>query len=131
MLAITSSSFFSGPIPPPELLAAYEQVCPGSADKIIQRFETQSEHRMRLERTVIIGNARRATAGLILGFVVCLVIVGGSIYLGLHGQPWLAGTLVTGALSAVVGTFVYGKESAKNERIEKNAILQTPQRPHR
>jgi hypothetical protein len=36
-------------------------------------------------------------------------------------------TTMTGiTLVSVVGTFVYGKESAKAERVEKNAQLQSP-----
>jgi hypothetical protein len=83
---------------------------------------------MLLERTVIIGNARRSNCGLGFGFVVCLAIAAGAVYLGIHGHDWLGGALATGALGSVVATFVYGRESAKKERIEKNTQLQSPSR---
>ena len=36
---------FSGPLPPPDLLAQYDQVMPGLAQKIVSQFESETNHR--------------------------------------------------------------------------------------
>ncbi len=35
---------FSGPLPPPEVFAKYEQILSGSADRILKMAENQSTH---------------------------------------------------------------------------------------
>lgn len=53
---------FLGPLPPPETLAQYEQVLPGSAERIMVMAENQAEHRQSLEetvKTVIEGDSKR------------------------------------------------------------------------
>jgi len=44
---------FSGPMPHPDLLGRYEQICPGSADRIIKMAEQEAEHRRSAERSII------------------------------------------------------------------------------
>ena len=57
---------FLGPLPPPEILAQYEQILPGSAERIMVMAENQAEHRQSLEetvKTVIEGDSKRRTYG--------------------------------------------------------------------
>ena len=49
-IQIISQEFsFSGPLPPPQVLASYDKIVPGSAAKIIDATMHQSQHRMELE----------------------------------------------------------------------------------
>ena len=52
-LMIIRSEMYSGPIPPPEALARYEEIQPGAADRILKMAEKQQEHRMALETKAI------------------------------------------------------------------------------
>ena len=49
---LSASYQFMGPIPSPQDLARYEAVIPGLGDRLINRFEKQSDHRMALESAV-------------------------------------------------------------------------------
>ena len=40
---------YSGPIPPPEIFRGYEEVLPGSAERILKMTERQLEHRITTE----------------------------------------------------------------------------------
>ena len=40
----------TGPLPPPEQLAQYEQIIPGAADRILRMTENNSDHRIELFR---------------------------------------------------------------------------------
>ena len=42
-------SHFSGPLPPPEMLARYEEIVPGVAERIVVVVEEQHRHRMDIE----------------------------------------------------------------------------------
>ena len=56
-------SHFSGPLPSPEALGKYEQICPGSADRIIKMAEGQAAHRQALETNTIAEQVRQSSRG--------------------------------------------------------------------
>ena len=120
---VSASYQFSGPIPSPQDLANYENVMPGLADRIITRFERQSEHRMELERYVTRTNALRANLGLAVGLVVSLAGLGAAAALGLHGHDWAAGIISVAGLGVLAGVFVYGSNNQKQERLERAKLM--------
>ena len=121
---LTKQELFSGPLPHPDILARFNVVVPGSAEIIIQMAENQSAHRIEIEKKVInsdIGNSKR---GQIFGFVVAILGLLSSFVLVLKGYQ-VVGTILGGAtLVSLVGVFVYGSESRKNERKEKNENME-------
>jgi uncharacterized membrane protein len=48
---------FSGPLPPPEILAQYDAVNPGTSAILIEMVRAQSQHRMKMEEVVITSNS--------------------------------------------------------------------------
>lgn len=44
---------FSGPIPSPDMMARYEEISPGFADRILTMAEKQANHRMQAEDRMI------------------------------------------------------------------------------
>ncbi|MDO4568814.1 MAG: DUF2335 domain-containing protein [Planctomycetia bacterium] len=42
--------YHQSPLPPPEDLAKYEEICPGAAQTIMDSFVQQRQHRMELEK---------------------------------------------------------------------------------
>lgn len=54
---------FSGPLPPPSLLARYSEIIPNGAERIMAMAERQSEHREKLEARVVNGNVASQTRG--------------------------------------------------------------------
>ena len=120
---VAASYRFMGPIPSPQDLARYEAVIPGLADRLINRFEKQSDHRMTMETSVTASDALRANLGLAAGFIVAVVMIIGSVYLIAHGHD-VSGTLLgTGTLGSLVGTFVYGTNIRNQERGERRKAL--------
>lgn len=59
---------FSGPIPPPSIIAGYEDVVPGAADRIIRMAEQQSSHRQQLEMMEMKAAVRDSLLGVIFAF---------------------------------------------------------------
>jgi uncharacterized membrane protein len=116
MSASFSAEVYSGPIPPPSIMAEWEKLLPGSADRILKMAEKQTAHRITIEEKVVDGDVRRSDRGLIFGFIIALVmIIGGLIVIGL-GHDVAGAAVITGSLIGVVGLFVYAYISREAER---------------
>lgn len=111
---------FVGPVPPPSIIEAYEEVHPGAASAIFGSWQEQSRHRRDLESKVIDADIAAEWRGLHLGFVLALVVViGGFVLVGLdkdvYGIVAILGTLVS-----LSGVFVYSKKRQATEIAEKS-----------
>jgi len=100
---------FKGPLPPPSILKGYEDVLPGSAERIMARMEKQSDHRMRLEEKVTAEDQRQSGKGQNYGFIIAITVIlisAGLIFTGHGVEGTILGTL---DLVALVSIFVIGK----------------------
>ncbi len=110
---------FSGPLPPPEVLKRFDEVVPGSAERIIKMAEGQFAHRTELERKVISSDIARSKLGQVLGFIIAIVGLICSVIISLYGNQ-IAGTILgVGTLASLVSVFMYGSRVRKEERERK------------
>ena len=77
----TVGASFSGPLPPPSLLAKYNEAVPNGAERVMAIAERQSTHREHLEKCVVEGNVQAQKLGSVFGFIVAMTAVVGGIYL--------------------------------------------------
>lgn len=127
MQAAIQISRFTGPLPPPEELAKYEQILAGAADRIIRMAEQQSKHRQSLEAVVIGGNATTQKWGLACAFAIAMSAIWGGIWISLKGMSGAGLTAIIVALVSLVGVFVYGKSGQKKELARKSGEFDTNQ----
>ena len=120
MISRTEARAFSGPIPPPELLAKYAEIIPNGADRILKMAENQSIHRQYVEKWVVIG-------GTILSYFGVLCAAGiafGALYFGSkliqNGYVISGSVLGGGGLTGLVATFIYGTRSRREERLRRD-----------
>jgi uncharacterized membrane protein len=110
---------FSGPLPPPKILQQYDQIAPGSAERIISMAESQSKHRQEIERIVITSDTKNARLGLHYGLIIGLAAVVGGVLCIMNGYE-VSGSIVGGTgLTGLVGVFVYGSRQRRKEREER------------
>ncbi|MDP3879270.1 MAG: DUF2335 domain-containing protein, partial [Dehalococcoidales bacterium] len=107
------------PIPYPLILKEYENILPGSTERIFRMAENQANHRQILERTVIIGDSKRANLGLWVGGFIAFLFLAGAVFLIYNGHDWAGATLGTVDVASIVGVFIYGTISRKSERLQK------------
>ena len=69
------ASFWSAPLPRPEVLAKYNEAFPGCAERIVAMAEQQSAHRQKIESAVISGNVYSQKMGLWLGFILAMIVI--------------------------------------------------------
>lgn len=116
------AAFFSGPLPPPEILRAYNRIVPGSAKQIIDNVIEQSTHRRQLEAKVIAADIERSRLGLIVGGVVALACIAGGCVVAAISSPTAGGTIATASVIGLTSVFVYGTVSRRREREHKARI---------
>jgi uncharacterized membrane protein len=113
---VTITTEISGPLPPPEVLAHYNQIEQGLALRIVQMAENEATHRRQCEQAALqtdIGIAKaqtRETAlGQILAFIIAMTAIVGGMLTAINGAEW-AGTFIgVGGLAGLVGAFIQGR----------------------
>ena len=115
-----SGAMFSGPLPPPSVLAKYNEAVPNAAERILVMAEKQATHRQALEGRVVNANTRNQYLGSIFGFILGALAIGGGIYLIAHGMSATGLASVITALVALATVFVVGRSAQGRERRDKN-----------
>ena len=105
-----------GPLPAPEDFREYENILPGSADRILKMAEevTYSKTKNLAKKTSI--ENRNSLIGLIFAFMLALLFLGISFFMISKGYP-IAGIIAfISELGALVYTFVYGSKARSKEK---------------
>ncbi len=110
----------SGPIPPPGMMRGYEEVLPGSADRILTMAEFAQRHRARYENR-----------GMILAFLVALILIALSAYAISLGFASASVGVIVASIASTAGTFIYSNHSRARrlELREKRDGLRQPSIP--
>lgn len=124
-------SWWSGPLPQPDDLARYEQVAPGSAERIIRMAEEQglhvrsletqqSTHRQAIEVKIVQGIERRANIGQWLAATIAICAIGAGAYIaGPAGSPPAGGAVVTAVFAGgALVWFLGGRPPTSNHEDE-------------
>ena len=126
----TTMMQFQGPVPPPELLAQYEKIVPGTADRLIKLTErqvtlqeNQQAHRIAMESIIIPRQQTQSERGQHYGLTAFLFALIISALLVAYGHD-TAGTILGSLdLVAVVAIFVTGKiKQSEDLSQKKNSI---------
>ena len=92
-------------------------------EREITLMETQVNHRVNIEKTVITGDTRRSHVGMVLGFI----LAGAGMYfayrLGMNGHDILAGTMTLADIGTLAGIFVYGSSTRRKERQDRLEVM--------
>lgn len=112
---------FSGPHPPPAMLAAYDKVQAGFADRIVRQGESQTAHRQQIERGMLDmeredrrESRSQSRLGLKLGFVIVVIVLLAALGAIALDQPWVGGVLGVGDIALLAGIFVYGSRGQRS-----------------
>ena len=97
----------SGRLPPPHVLAAYEDVGKGSAARILRQVEATGEHRRGLESAVVASSLRLRKREQWFAFVATMTALVGGIGWTAIGEPIFGVSITIIALGLWAGTFVW------------------------
>ena len=125
-------SMRSGPLPDPSELAQYQAIIPNGADRIMKMAESQLEHRIKIETTVIGSQQRQAGFGQICALVIALVALILATYAAVNGQPVFGGVIGGTTLVSLVSAFLLSTHKKKAEVQEnRNQPLQKLKKKNR
>lgn len=119
ILMATYEEKFSGPLPHPNHLAAYEQTLPGAADRILTMAEKQQNHRMNLENQVIPSEVQINKRGQLFAFIMGLVLIAASTATILHGSVTAGTILILVIFLGYLTVYMGGKVSMKADMKKK------------
>jgi uncharacterized membrane protein len=107
---------FSGPLPDPNTFRLYEEILPGSAERILALSEAHARHGMDLEKsalnaqiTIEQDNTVTVRRGQNFGMYSTVLMTGVAILALLTGQPWVAATICSTTIIGLAAVFVTGK----------------------
>jgi uncharacterized membrane protein len=115
-------AIYKGPLPTPQMLHDYEEAYPGTADRILTRFETEGKHRHLLENKItdaqIVQQGRdvlTSRLGQVFGLIIGIVGLSASAFVIYNAtttaQSTAGATIGTVSLATLVGTMVYGHKT--------------------
>ena len=79
---------------PAEELKGYEEIVPGSAERMFAIMEKQVYHRMELESKSLDKSFESRNSHFALGFIALLLFAGLAVFFALMGMEWAAVTAV-------------------------------------
>jgi uncharacterized membrane protein len=106
----------AGFLPSPGILEKYNSVVPGLAARIVAQAETQTNHRITLENKLLICNIWKSFLGLVFGFLISSLGIGGGLYLTFVGFNVIGIVFSSATLVSLVMSFIYGSRYKKNNK---------------
>lgn len=124
IVQVSTGMMHSGPLPHPNILRGYEDILPGSAERILQMAEKEQIHRFDLDfkfhktdsRDSLLGIACATVLGVLtLTSGVCIVKIAPST-----SGIVIGGLLGASGLAAIVGTFIRGTKTSWKMNSDNN-----------
>lgn len=107
-------SAFQGPLPPPAMLAQYDDICPGLADRIVSLTERQQGHRIDIESRSVTASIWNERLGQIFAFIICMFTLVSSVWLISKDFAWSGSLLAGGTMTGLAYIFITGRK--QNEK---------------
>ena len=76
---ITASQYYSGPLPLPEIMKGYNEIIPGSAERILAMTEKEQSHRHELETQMVDAEIKDGKRGMIFAFVLSFSAIAAAV----------------------------------------------------
>jgi len=116
-VAVHQQVAWSGPIPPPNQLAEFEAIIPGSAERILKMAEQEGEHTREIQRRAVIADIRSQYLGQIFGLIFSLGTVIMIYWLAMAGHEVVASILAGATLATVSIAFIGQKKQREQPPI--------------
>jgi uncharacterized membrane protein len=132
-MVVEKTATFSGPLPPPAMLKAYNDVEPGIAGRIVAMAESSLAHDQTIQSKILEAEVLASKAdhtyrltgmhSARLALFGMLLLVGWLAYVN---QPWLAGLFGASSMAMIVWMFIRGQSEAV---ADKPAMPRIPDKP--
>ena len=98
---------WQGPLPPPQMVAAYDGVIANGAERIVSQWEKEADHRRGYENRALIFEAWERLGARALAFFFALAALGIAGYCASIGQTIPASVIGGMTIASVVVAMIY------------------------
>ena len=118
---VTQTQTIISPLPLASEFAGYEQVLPGSANRILTMVEKESEHRRELEKKALKLEGRDALISMVTSGLIAILVISCIVGLIIGGYTEGAGILAGSSVVSVIAmAFFKNKKSDNNNLPDSN-----------
>lgn len=114
-IAYLEAQSFQGPLPPPSLFGQYDQILPGSADRILALAEKEQSHRQKWESDALSAQKSDVRRGQWMGFGLSVFALITAFLCAYFGFPIVATVCVSTVLVGIVTAFLRGRPNTEQE----------------
>lgn len=126
LIAQKMESQYSGPIPPPGFMKAYEDAFPGSADRILTMAEEDSKHSREMEKLFLTAAIKQSMRGQWFAFIIGMTGILAGFTLIYLNKPTEGLVSIIGAIGILAA--VYWDQNKKKGK-EKEQTKQQKDNP--
>jgi len=103
--------YHSGPLPPPGVIKQYNEIIPGSAERILKMAEKEQEHRFEMNKqTISIDKWGQRYA-----FLIATLGLSMSGFLAYLGETGFAMSTSISTIGGIVTAYIYGQKKQKDK----------------
>ena len=113
-IAYVQAASFKGPLPPPILFEHYDQVLPGSAERILQLTEKEQSHRQQWETSVLDAQKSDIRRGQWMGFGLGVCGIVAALVCAFLDRPYI-GVASLATVIAGIATSILSKRQSNPE----------------
>ena len=118
---VTQTQTIISPLPLASEIAGYEQILPGSADRILSMVEKESEHRRILEKKALELEGRDSLISMVTSGLLAVLVISCIVGLIIGGYTEGAGILAGSSIVSVIAVaFFKIKKSDDNQPPDSN-----------
>ncbi|MCK5644321.1 MAG: DUF2335 domain-containing protein [Gammaproteobacteria bacterium] len=110
IVTLVKHESFSGPLPHPQHLQAYDNIAPGTALRIVTMAEKQQNHNIDTESKLVKSDISDRRLGMVFGAGLFLLLILAAYYSGKNENDYLATLFLGAAVLNVIGIFVNGRK---------------------
>ena len=115
-LVLNKIEMYSGPIPPADEMAKYNNIAPDLINRIMLLTENEQKSRHKNDEKELKIMGRNSLLGIISAFSISTLFGVLSFILILNGQPVAGSVLGVGVLCSLVTTFIYDTKNINNKK---------------
>jgi uncharacterized membrane protein len=114
MTSLMVSESFSGPIAHPKHLKLYEDIAPGSAERIIAMAEKQQNHHINMDETIVKAEIGDRKLGMNIGAIGFSMLILSALVVAIVSQnEVLVGLFLGAAALGAISRFINGRDTKK------------------
>ncbi len=114
-IAIIEAESFKGPLPPPSLFGNYEEILPGSAERILTLAEKEQSHRQNWEMDALTAQKSDVRRGQWMGFGLGMTALIVALLCAYFGFPIVAAASISTVLAGIITAFLKGRSNTGSD----------------